>query len=470
MKRVLILLTTLLSLMISITLAQNLPDLGDRYNSTAATLEEQKLHDIFLQAIRAHAKLLNDPIVNEYIAHLGFKLAAHSTRASLDYQFLIIQDNSINAFSGPCGIIGINSGLILKSRTEGELASVLAHEIAHTAQRHILRNIAKQKQMQLPNIAALIAAAAISIVNPQAAAGLIAAGTAGSYQYMLTYSRRFEKEADRIGMQILAKAGYNPFDMPKFFLRLAREMRYEERIPEFLASHPDINARFADAYNRSERYKTIKDKKSAIFPLIQARVLSQTTSNPTELATRAETRLKKHPNNIKLRYIYTLALIQLDNLPLATQQMNKLLKTDPNMLMFKLTKADIDLRLGLKNKAQSSLSHLYEYYPDYYPIVLQYAQTLLKNKEPRQALTLLEEHEETYDQNISFLDLLSEAQAKNNQTAQSYLTRAKVFLLNGNNRTALSQLEMAKRYAKHNPLLRAKINGLLKMIQSSMVM
>lgn len=217
-----ILLTLALSLLLSpvpvradVT-PQNLPDMGDSSGAVISPEMERRIGQMFLRNVREHAKIVSDPEVQSYIHSLGYRLVANSDNNSQNYTFFMVDDPMVNAFAAPGGVIGINTGIILNSETESEVAGVIAHEIAHVTQRHLARMFERQEQLALPMLAALIGAIALTIVNPQAGQAALTGVAAGQAQYAINFTRANEEEADRIGMQILARSDFSPRGMADF--------------------------------------------------------------------------------------------------------------------------------------------------------------------------------------------------------------------------------------------------------------
>jgi len=180
----------------SSTSIYDLPNLGTSAPSVLTQVQMRKLGTEFMRMVRHFLPIEHDAIANDYINHLGYQLVAHCPNNSHHFHFFIVKDSGINAFAGPDGNIGVNSGLILMADNESELAAIMAHEIAHVTQQHILRTIAKAKNMSIAGLATIAAAIAVGAYNPAAATGLATAGIAGNLQYYLNFSREFEKEAD----------------------------------------------------------------------------------------------------------------------------------------------------------------------------------------------------------------------------------------------------------------------------------
>ena len=222
-----------------------LPDLGDPAESALSVAEEKQIgRDIMLQIRSAHATV-DDLIVEEYADSLGYTLVSHADDALHDFTFFIIKDNSINAFALPGGYIGVNAGLITTTDDESELAAVVAHEIAHVTQRHIVRAFYHKEKMQGPLLAAMIAGI---LMGGEVAEAAVAGGMAGSAQSQINFTRKNEYEADRVGIDLLGRSGFDAYSMATVFEKMQRQAKlYGGAPPEFLSTHPVHGNRIADA-------------------------------------------------------------------------------------------------------------------------------------------------------------------------------------------------------------------------------
>jgi predicted Zn-dependent protease len=233
-----------------------LPDLGSPNRASFSQQQEDVLSLAFLEAVYQQADLITDPELNDYVRDVGAKLLRH-VHSNRKFQFYIINDDSINAFAGPGGIIAIHSGLILAAKREDELAAVMAHEIEHVQQEHLSRMFENNKKGLLPTIASLVGALLIGSQNPQAAMAMVMGGIGYNAQQQLAFSRDHEWEADRFGIDVLHSAGYDPNAMADFFDTLANRYRNDSKAPEMLMSHPVTSKRISDS---SARARTLNPK------------------------------------------------------------------------------------------------------------------------------------------------------------------------------------------------------------------
>ncbi|MGH8671686.1 MAG: M48 family metallopeptidase, partial [Burkholderiales bacterium] len=304
--------------------AEGLPDLGDAAQSDFSPLQERRVGDEVMRSIRNSGALLDDPEIDQYLNGLGYRLLKDTPTGGQDFQFFVIRDRTLNAFALPGGYIGVHTGLIATARTESELASVLAHEIGHVTQRHLARMVAAQKQSTIPSLAAMAAAILAASYNPQLANAALTAVQAGAVQRQINFTREHEREADRIGLQILHSAKFDVHAMPEFFERLQRFNRfYDNNAPAYLRTHPLTTERIADIENRllTLPYRQVTD--SLDFQLLRAKLHA---SDGTPL--QAVKFFEENPLNFGFpevkRYGLTSALLRASQIERAAQEFARL--------------------------------------------------------------------------------------------------------------------------------------------------
>jgi beta-barrel assembly-enhancing protease len=250
-----------------------LPDMGDSSGTIITPAEEKELGEYFFRSLHSQIAINQDAEIQEYIQTIGQKLAANSDAPSLPFHFFVVLENDINAFAGPGGYIGVNSGLIVLTEAESELASVMAHEIAHVTQRHLYRAAEAAGRLSLPTMAATIAAILLGTQSPALGQAAIMAIMGSSVQFQIDFTRENEMEADRVGMQTLQEAKYDPRSMPTFFERLQQSSRYYGKdVPEFLRTHPVTASRISDTRGRAEAYPYRQYPDSLSYQLIKAKL------------------------------------------------------------------------------------------------------------------------------------------------------------------------------------------------------
>ncbi|HLY53267.1 MAG TPA: M48 family metalloprotease, partial [Steroidobacteraceae bacterium] len=247
------------------TAGSDLPDLGSPAETLLSKTDEFRLGAMVAKQLRDQNELLEDPEISEYLTSVEQRLAAQSAEGGRGFQSFMVKDNSINAFAVPGGYLFVNSGLLLASDTESELAAVMAHETAHDTQHHIARAIRAQSQQSLTTAAAMIAAILLGAMagGGQATEGAIVAAQGMAVQQQINFSREEEKEADRVGMAYLYGAGFDPNAMGDMFETLGRSLGLVETyIPSMLIDHPVTHDRIAEARARAAQFPPRKGKDS----------------------------------------------------------------------------------------------------------------------------------------------------------------------------------------------------------------
>ncbi len=231
----------------------DLPDLGAPDLIEYDQQTEEKLGRAFTTSLHTDYSLNYDPEVVSFVRKIGHKIASQ-TGNHRNFRFYVIDNDSINAFAGPDGVIGIHTGLIQAVQSEDELASVIAHEIAHVTQRHLSRRYEYQSnQGNIASIATMLAAILIGMHDPNAGMATLMGGMGYNIEQQLKNSRLYESEADYKGIEFLQKANYNPYAMGQFFARLSKAGQNNAfALPEILRTHPVTGSRLAEAENRAQ--------------------------------------------------------------------------------------------------------------------------------------------------------------------------------------------------------------------------
>ena len=250
------------------------------------TEQNRQVGEWTLRQINGNAALIKDPWLQQSLEQIVWQINAVAG-LNAPMGLVIINDKQINAFAVPSGLIGINVGLLDKAKSLDEIVSVVAHEIAHVSQRHYQhRNDEKTKQLLMQAGGLLAGVAASKVGDGDAAAAVMLGSQAMSANAAASYSRGQEREADRIGMQIMNQAGYDVNAMPSFFATLDQQnpVKSNTLIPSFILSHPLTADRISEArarvatYKRdsqanmaSNRYQSIQQQRAQLFEQIQWR-------------------------------------------------------------------------------------------------------------------------------------------------------------------------------------------------------
>ncbi|MEZ5456421.1 MAG: M48 family metalloprotease [Lysobacteraceae bacterium] len=267
-----------------------LPDIGSSAESVITPGDEVLYGKAVLRQIRYSGELLDDALLTDYLQSMGERIARQGERTEQPYTFFFMKSREINAFATLGGYVGMNAGLFLTATREDEVAAVLAHEISHVTQRHVLRAYERRSKDTLPIMLAtlgaiLVAQSAGGNSSGEATEAAVASGMALLQQRAIDYTRDNEYEADRVGIQTLAKAGYDPRAMADFFARMARAMRSTiggDEGPEFLRTHPVTTTRISEAKDRAEKVRVTgfvpPPRATSSNPLLPAHLLDTRTS------------------------------------------------------------------------------------------------------------------------------------------------------------------------------------------------
>jgi len=422
-----------------------LPDIGDPASAILSVSQEIELGKILLTQINQRLPVSEDPELRNYLQSLGTRLISGGLNSDFPFYFRLIFDPSINAFAMPGGVVAVNSGLLLLSESESELASVVAHEISHVSQRHIARRFSRQEKLSVLNTIALLGTVLAAIYGGDAgqAAG---AATLGAFQNSaLSYSRAFEQEADRIGMTLLINANLDPFGMPRFFERLnAHSQINQSRIPEFLRSHPLTTSRISDSIIRAEQFPNRPYIENTIhFNYAKARTLA-ISSEPSALASHYKKLLLEEPNNIRY-YIYAIALNRLGK---SKQSLIALDKIEPNFnerFPVAIARAQALIVDRQIDEAVNVLTDLDDLYPQNEAVIYYLATALLEKNNPKLALDKLDTLSKDITGNPGIERLRASAADKAGQPWRSHEALANYDLMHARMTTAMEHLLIAER-------------------------
>ncbi|MGF6755522.1 M48 family metalloprotease [Paraburkholderia sp. GAS42] len=255
-----------------------LPDLGDGSGGTLTPQAERKLGERVMREVRADPDYLDDWLVRDYLNSVSRKLSTAASTLYIggyqpDFDLFAIRDRQINAFSLPGGFIGVNTGLIVTTQTESELASVIGHEMGHVLQRHIARMITAGEHSGYAALAALLLGilAGVAAHSGDLGSAIVMGGQAYALDNQLRFSRAAEHEADRVGFQMLAGAGYDPYAMSTFFGRLDRASMGDAGVPVYARTHPLTGDRIADMEDRARRTPYRQPRQSPEYGFVRAR-------------------------------------------------------------------------------------------------------------------------------------------------------------------------------------------------------
>ncbi len=416
---------------------------GTAHIANATPFSDQDAGEKFFNMVQQQLPLVSDAIINDYIQTLGYRLVSYSDAPTHPFYFFVIQQDIINAFAGPGGYVGVFGGLINVTETESELASVMAHEIAHVTQDHLQRGEDKTKNLTLPAIAAMVAA--IATGNGAIAAGGISSIAAGGIQYQINNTRIFEEEADSMGIQTLARAGFNPYAMANFFKRLLEESRYDTTPPPMLLDHPVTQERIALAEERAKSLTTKKNYPSSTrYYLAKARMQFFLAKDAKNLLAQTEASYRKQPNDVYQKYLLALAEFKNRQYESSNALLKELMQSNLDEVIYPYTLAQTAFFQKKYSVAIQYIKQSYDMDNDYYPTVIFYGLVLLRDHRAQEAVKLLEQYQVAFADSPDFWVLLSTSYAANHNLIYAYLSREKAYLAAKNTRDALIQINMAE--------------------------
>lgn len=436
--------------------AEGLPDLGEAARGAFSEFDERRIGQSILREIQADPAYLDDPEVSQYLGDLGRRLGGALPDAPA-LRFIAIRDDTLNAFALPGGIIGVHTGLMLAAQSESELAGVVAHEIGHVSQQHIARMVADSQRVSWTSAAALALAILAARSNPQVANAAIAATQASVIQNQLNFTRANEREADRVGLQILRTAGFNTHDMAAFFERLQKYTGlYDNGAPAYLRTHPLTSERIADIENR-----VVDDPRPPAaapeFRLIQARIRA-ITEPPRRTAEYFREQIERGPDEVRRAAHYGLAVLALRARDPAGARAH-LEKLGPLAASPAATTLALRARAGQNSPAApgdspAALSAAYRTalaeHPDYRPLAYEYADLLLDTGRAREAVDFLKQQTNRAGADPGIYERLAKSYAALDRRLLQHQAQAEAYALRGNPVGAVEQMEIARRSGDGN--------------------
>jgi beta-barrel assembly-enhancing protease len=423
----------------------SLPDLGDVSQTVLTQQDEDRIGAQIMRDVSTSDDVVQDIEIIDYLNALGNRLVATGPDKLQKFNFFVVQDNSINAFAMPGGVVGVHTGLIAVSNSESELSSVLGHEIGHVSQHHLARMLASQKYDTFKNIAGIAIALLVARSNPELANGALAASSAAGVQRQLDYTREHEREADRVGLSILDAAGFDVRAMPAFFTTLQRGTRFSEgTAPSFLRTHPLNAERIADVANRVETmpYRQVAD--SLAFNLVKAKLRANTGL--------AQDAVEQFQDNIKERrfsnetaehYGLAVAMLRKNDVTGAQNQMQWLRKSAFKDAMIETLDARIQVARNNPQAAAAQYAKGLSAFPTHRGLIYGYAEHYLAINQPDKAIKLVQDKQNLYPNDAYFYAILAKAYTQKNKNLLRFQAQAEAYYRQYNLQKAIEQMELA---------------------------
>jgi predicted Zn-dependent protease len=400
-----------------------IPDMGSPADAILNKSQEAQIGRAIMRSIRSSGLVVEDPQVTEYINDIGHRIAAQTNEGDHDFTFFVIQDPRINAFALPGGYIGVHTGLIDATRNEDELAGVIAHEVAHVTQRHIARSIHASSRQSILSTALMLGALILGAASGDsdvAQAGMaVAQGT--SAQQQINFTRSNEHEADRIGIGALAGAGFDPHGMSSFFEVMSRQQLNapDERMPEFLRTHPVTSTRIAEARTRAAEYARVLSNDSISYGITQARLRVAAFDTLEKAVEYFERRDYANQNNIE-RYGRAVAYQRAGRQYEANSIFEELIDSDKKVIAYHIGLGQTQLALERYAAGRETFETAVELFPRNVPLIIEYGELLLQLGQAQAAHTMLLDLMNNVPPTPEQVRLIARAAAMAGDSAEAY--------------------------------------------------
>jgi beta-barrel assembly-enhancing protease len=443
--------TTLVLLLLGATpaLSQGLPDLGDASAATLSETQERTIGNRIMREVRVDPAYLRDPDVADYISSLGHRLLGVAEGAR-DLSFFVVQDDNVNAFALVGGHIGVHTGLILLTQSESELAGVMAHEIAHILQRHQSRTMAGVGRMQWTSLAALalavLASRSSSSQSGQITEAAVASAGALQMQTQIDYTREHEREADRVGLTLLERAGFDPRGMAAFFERMLRANRLNEfkGAPSYLRTHPLTTERIADMQDRLQTSSARMVPDSLEYRLARAR-LRAAAGTPAEAVAYFRNALADKTVVRPREELFGLALAERRTRDFegAWKTLEPLRSSGGGHPAFELLAAQLLADQGHPDQALEVYRAALRAHPRHRALSYGYLNLLLDSGRAKEALADLEERLRSVQDDATLYEIQARAFEASGRRIAQHRAQAEAYYRRGNLSAAVDQLEIA---------------------------
>jgi predicted Zn-dependent protease len=427
--------------------AQSLPDLGGGDFAISPQLERRIGESIVREIRFREPSYVDDPEAEDYLLKLGTRLAQANPALHVDLDFFVLRDHTVNAFALPGGFVGVHTGLIQTAETESELASVLAHELGHVSQRHLARLLSQQQQMQVPMMVALAAAILLGRNRPDLAVGAAAAAQGAGVQSQLSYSRDFEREADRIGLQTLEDAGYDVRAMAVFFEKLQRSTRVSDdgTLPGYLRTHPITSERIADVQNKAAAMPYRQHADSIDFYLVRAKLRADAGEARDAVASfESALREQRYASEPATHYGLAEALVRAGRAKDAQRELERVRASGIDSPMLETLAARIKQAAGDKAGASAILAAAHKRYPHSRAVSYADIAALQDAGQNDAALAVLREALTQYPKDARLYGMQARGYAATGKRLLQHQAQGEAYALQGSLPAAIEQFQLAR--------------------------
>ena len=460
------------------TLPILLPDLGDNSSANLSEVDEKKIGEKIIREIKKDPDYSNNWLIYDYLNQLGKNLVAGARKQKIsgadatgpfapEFEFFAVKDKTINAFALPGGYIGVHTGLLTLADNESELASVLGHEIGHITQKHIARGAGFGKESSTLMLAAMLLAALALKSNPNAAQGIAVGGQALAIQNQLSYTRSAEREADRIGFQILQASELDVSGMPGFFQKMQKATSISDSgIPAYVRTHPLSLERAADMQNRIRDQIPGRANTSVEFYLVQTLAKIEQQGGPSEIMETKQFFQEQANSNRLIKNMQGyfglawLALAEKKNQDASTflkksrEIASKVELANPQLkkstYFFDVTELQINLQTGTYNKVSNNALSLLKFQPNSRSLNVLYIESLIASGNMKSALSWLEAKTKTDKADSIWWNYLAKTYEQDNKLALYHAAVAEKYVAEGALPAAIMQLKIASEMSTNN--------------------
>lgn len=455
------------------SLLGSLPDLSGPAYSYVTRTDQMQIGRMITKEIRDANLLIEDPEITDYLQTLGLKLAsqAHDDQQSFEYHCM---RGDINAFATFGGNVFVFSNLILATKTEAELASVMAHETGHVVQRHMERDLQAQSRISITSMAAMLAgilmAAASRGSSGEGMEGALAMSQAIAMQQMINYTRTQEIEADYVGIQLLSGAGYDPFEMAAFFEELQRAYGMEmAEIPALLQDHPVTTERIAAARARAAEFPRPRTAvQSQSYEFIRERVRVVAAPPDAQIDHYYASLAKRRALTPAERYGQALVQLQSGAAAAAVPTLRALQTQYPDLVLLYSALGQALEAAGRHQESLALFANAERLFPRNAPLTIHYAETLMRDNQPQQAHQLLLDLFNNVEPTPAQIFLTAQAANAADDAGDAYYYMCEYNLENGDLALAHQELELALSAPKLTNVQRERFRARLLQVREWM--
>ena len=450
-----------------IVTANNLPELGDYSSSKISESDEIFIGRQILFQVNQSDSIIRDIEISDYLDLLGKRLINASTDPAKKIEFFIVSDPSINAFAMLGGVIGVHSGLFLASNTESELASVISHEIAHINQKHISRFLLQQERTSYQSTFIMAVALLLARSNPQLASTAMAGASAGSVQGALDFTRENEKEADRVGIQTLNKAGFDVRGARDFFTTLKQANQFSGgAAPAFLQTHPITSNRINDIEDRLKDFPYKQRVDNQTFHYVKGKLKAlldnrEDTKNILEENIKNKIYINEGGERFALAYIYLI-----DNEFIKSyEQMQWLFDNEQSNPMLSQLYINYLIKTNKVTEAKKIYEQNLNFFPSNRSFIYGLADLYLETQDSEKAIKLLKENEQKFSQDPILYKLFAKGYANQGKKLLQYENLAEAAYYNFNLQEAIIRMDLAIKANDGDFYQKSRVESRLKQFQ-----